>query len=71
MLLFNPSFAGLSLVIWTGLALIILGIYSIYLSLKLKKLKDIGKTIPDELKSKWNQMESQIKEEMENRSSSK
>jgi uncharacterized membrane protein HdeD (DUF308 family) len=45
MLLFNPLFAGLSLVVWTGLALIILGIYSIYLSLKLKKLKDIGKTI--------------------------
>ena len=40
MLLLSPSFAGLSLVVWTGLALIILGIYSIYLSLKLKKLKD-------------------------------
>jgi uncharacterized membrane protein HdeD (DUF308 family) len=71
MLLFNPSFAGLSLVIWTGLALVLIGIFSIYLSLKLKKLKDIPKTISAELKSKWNQIQSQITEEMENRFSSK
>ena len=71
MLLFNPSFAGFSLVIWTGLSLLILGIYSIYLSLKLKKLKDIPKTLSAELKSKWNQIQSQVKEKMENRISSK
>ena len=71
MLLFNPSFAGFSLVIWTGLSLVILGIYSIYLSLKLKKLKDIPKTLSAELKSKWNQIQSQVKEKMENRISSK
>jgi uncharacterized membrane protein HdeD (DUF308 family) len=70
MLLFNPSFAGFSLVIWTGLSLVILGIYSIYLSLKLKKLKDIPKTLSAELKSKWNQIQSQVKEKMENRISS-
>ena len=71
MLLFNPSFAGFSLVIWTGLSLVILGIYSIYLSLKLKKLKDIPKTLSAELKSKWNQIQSQVKEKMENRFSTK
>jgi uncharacterized membrane protein HdeD (DUF308 family) len=70
MLLFNTSFAGLSLVIWTGLSLIILGVYSVYLSLRLKRLKDFPKTLSDELKRKWNQVQNQIKEEMENRFSS-
>jgi uncharacterized membrane protein HdeD (DUF308 family) len=37
-LLWNPAFAGLSLVIWTAIALITAGIYSIYFSFLLKKL---------------------------------
>jgi uncharacterized membrane protein HdeD (DUF308 family) len=37
-LLWNPAFAGLSLVIWTAIALITAGIYSIYFSILLKKL---------------------------------
>ena len=37
-LLWNPAFAGLSLVVWTAIALITAGIYSIYFSFLLKKL---------------------------------
>jgi uncharacterized membrane protein HdeD (DUF308 family) len=37
-LLWNPAFAGLSLVIWTAIALITAGLYSIYFSILLKKL---------------------------------
>jgi uncharacterized membrane protein HdeD (DUF308 family) len=37
-LLWNPGFAGLSLVVWTAIALITAGIYGIYFSLLLKKL---------------------------------
>jgi uncharacterized membrane protein HdeD (DUF308 family) len=37
-LLWSPTFAGLSLVVWTALALIVAGIYSIYFSFLLKKL---------------------------------
>jgi uncharacterized membrane protein HdeD (DUF308 family) len=37
-LLWNPAFAGLSLIIWTAIALITAGIYSIYFSFLLKKL---------------------------------
>lgn len=37
-LLWNPAFAGLSLVIWTAIGLITAGIYSIYFSFLLKKL---------------------------------
>lgn len=36
-LLWNPGFAGLSLVVWTAIALITAGIYGIYFSLLLKK----------------------------------
>jgi len=38
-LLWDPLFAGLSLVYWTGLALITLGIYGIIFSLQLNKLR--------------------------------
>lgn len=37
-LIWNPGFAGLSLVVWTSIALITAGVYSIYFSFKLKKL---------------------------------
>lgn len=38
-LLWNPLFAGLTVVIWTALALLASGVFSIYLAMKLKKLK--------------------------------
>jgi uncharacterized membrane protein HdeD (DUF308 family) len=37
-LIWNPLFAGLTVVYWTGLALIMLGIFSIYFSIQLKQL---------------------------------
>lgn len=39
MLLWNPVFAGITIVVWTGLAFIASGVFNIYISLKLKKLK--------------------------------
>jgi uncharacterized membrane protein HdeD (DUF308 family) len=44
-LLWNPNFAGLSLVIWTAITLLTAGIYSIYYSFQLKKLNDAGSRI--------------------------
>lgn len=41
-LIWNPVFAGLTLVYWTGLALITLGIFSIYFSIQLNKLRKIA-----------------------------
>ncbi|WP_299535554.1 HdeD family acid-resistance protein [Ulvibacterium sp.] len=38
-LLWNPLFAGITIVVWTGLALISVGIFGIYFAFKLKKLK--------------------------------
>jgi uncharacterized membrane protein HdeD (DUF308 family) len=65
-LLWNPAFAGLSLVMWTALAFIALGAFSIYLSLKLKKLHDIPKTISSELKEKYNQVKDDVQKHIMN-----
>ena len=48
-MLWNPLFAGLSIVIWTGLALVTIGGYGIYFSLKLKKLHKLGKRVKEKL----------------------
>lgn len=49
-LLWNPMFAGLTIVVWTGMAFIIIGGYGVYFSLKLKKLHKAGKEIKEEIK---------------------
>lgn len=41
-LLWNPGFAGLSLIMWTAIAMLTAGIYSIYYSFQLKKLNTVG-----------------------------
>jgi uncharacterized membrane protein HdeD (DUF308 family) len=51
-LLWNPLFAGLSLVVWTGLAFLLTGFASIMLSFHLKKMKDIPGKISDDLKQR-------------------
>jgi uncharacterized membrane protein HdeD (DUF308 family) len=40
-LLWNPLFAGLSLVYWTALSFITIGIFYVYFSIKLKRIHDI------------------------------
>ena len=42
-LLWNPLFAGLTIVIWTGCAFITIGIFRIILSFKLKHLHNLSK----------------------------
>ena len=49
-LLWNPLFAGLSIVVWTGMAFITIGGYAIYFSLKLKKLHKFGKEVKEDIK---------------------
>ncbi|MDR2083389.1 MAG: DUF308 domain-containing protein [Bacteroidales bacterium] len=39
-LLFNPMLSALTLVVFTGVGFIVMGIYAIYASIKLKKLKN-------------------------------
>lgn len=42
-LLWNPVFAGINVVVWTAVAFIILGIYTIYFSFKMRKLNKMMK----------------------------
>lgn len=63
-LLWNPMFAGLSVVVWTALAFITFGIFNIYFSVKLKKLKDFPNKVPEELKEKLGKIQSEIKNEI-------
>jgi len=63
-LLWNPLFAGLSIVVWTGIALVIAGLLNIMISLKLKKIHDMPKTISHELKKRYNEVKAQIQEEL-------
>ncbi|HBH22923.1 MAG TPA: hypothetical protein DDY13_05810 [Cytophagales bacterium] len=63
-LIWNPVFAGYSIVLWTGLALIAGGVFSIYLSLKLKKIKNIPVQISKELKEKYKVIKEEIQNEL-------
>lgn len=47
-LLFHPILAGLTVVMWAGIGLIIVGLFSAYFSLKLRKLNTIGKELTSE-----------------------
>ena len=60
-LLFDPGFAGMSIVVWTGLAFIVIGAFSIFLSLKLKKLHDIPKNISKEVRKKSEDVTLEVK----------
>ena len=63
-LLWNPLFAGMTAVIWVGIALISLGLFNVYLSLKLKKLKDFPDKISEELKERLNKIKAEISEQL-------
>ena len=64
LLLLNPDFDGFSVVTWTGLAFITLGVYSIYFSLKIRRLHSILNNISTELKLKFHQIQQDIQEEL-------
>ena len=59
-LLSNPILGGMTVVIWTGLALITSGFFSMYLAFKLKKLKDLPNKISNELRSRFNLVSQEI-----------
>ena len=55
-LLWNPVFAGLTIVIWTGMAIISAGIASCILSFQLKKLKNISQRTPEDWKKRYEEL---------------
>lgn len=63
-MLWNPLFAGVTIVAWTGVAFITSGIFSIYLSIKLRNLKNIPHNISSELKKKFESIKQEIEAEL-------
>lgn len=66
-LVWNPVFAGFTIVIWTGLAIITVGIFSIYLSFKLKKIKSSPEKISKELKEKYENIKREVQKELKHK----
>ncbi|WP_443938347.1 HdeD family acid-resistance protein [Pedobacter sp. MW01-1-1] len=64
LLLWNPLFAGLTLVYWTALAFVCAGIFCIYLSFKLKSLKNMPTKISKNLIEKYTAIKEEIQAEL-------
>lgn len=64
LLLWNPALAGVTIAFWMGLTLVIAGIMSVYLALKLRKLKGASQKISRELKERFESLQEEIKKEL-------
>ncbi|MEM1002119.1 MAG: HdeD family acid-resistance protein [Bacteroidota bacterium] len=64
-LIWNPVFAGLTLIFWTGTALILAGAATVYLAFKLRKLGDFSKKISNRLKTRLEEVNKEIQEEIQ------
>jgi len=64
MLLANPIFSGMSLVVLTGLSFIFVGVASVILAFDLKKLKNFPNKLSDEIKEKITNLQEEINERM-------
>jgi len=62
LLLINPNFTTITIVIFLGLSLIVDGAISIYLSLKLKKMKSLAKKLSSDLMSRYEAIKKEIEE---------
>ena len=63
-LLWNPALTGFTVAFLMGLVLVIAGVMSIYLALRLRKLKGISQKISAELKSRFRTLQNEIKDEL-------
>ncbi|WP_312555840.1 HdeD family acid-resistance protein [Empedobacter brevis] len=61
-LLSSPQLAGLTAVAWLGLAVISSGLFAIFISLQLKKIKDLPNNISDDLRSRYEQIRKEIED---------
>ncbi|PWH85530.1 HdeD family acid-resistance protein [Brumimicrobium oceani] len=63
-LLVNPVFAGATIVTWTAISFIAVGVFSIVLSLRLRKVKHISKKISKGLRDRFEAISKEIREEI-------
>lgn len=64
MLLANPIFSGMSLVVLTGLSFVFVGVASVILAFDLKKLKNFPDKLSQEIKEKIENLQQEINERM-------
>lgn len=60
-LLWTPQLAGLTAVVWLGMAVITSGLFAVFLSFQLKRIKDLPDNLSEDLKRRY----AQIKQEIE------
>lgn len=65
-LIWNPLFAGLSLVIWTGMAIISIGVASCVFAFQLKKIKSFSSKISKEWKQKFEDLKQEYYKSIDN-----
>ncbi|MBK7981948.1 MAG: DUF308 domain-containing protein [Ignavibacteriae bacterium] len=63
-LIWNPLFAGITIVVWTGLAFIATGIFSVLISFRLKRLHNVANSIPEKFNQKYNSIRLEIENEL-------
>ena len=64
LLIWNPILSGMTVVIWTGLALITSGVFSVYFSFKLKKLNTLPNKISNRLRNQIELVQQEVNEEL-------
>ncbi len=62
-LLWNPNFAQVAVVVWTGLSFLAVGIFSIYMAFKMRNLHKNWDSIGEELKTEYKNAVEKIREE--------
>ena len=60
LLLWSPSFAGMTMVFWLGVALITSGLFSIYLAFKFRKMNKIKGSISEDLKARYQKVKKEL-----------
>lgn len=66
-MLWNPVFAGMTLVFWTAAAFISIGLYNVYLAFRLRKIHKAHKELSDELKERYHNLKKEIHDEIKNK----
>jgi uncharacterized membrane protein HdeD (DUF308 family) len=64
-LVWNPLFAGMTIMFWIGIAIVAAGIFSIYLAFKLRKINEMPNKISSELKSRYEIIRQELNEEIQ------
>lgn len=62
-LIWNPVFAGMSMLIWISLSFLFVGLFSIFLSFQMRKLHKSSKKLSAKLRERFHELSEDIREE--------